>query len=294
MQANVIAVIFDYDDTLVPDSTTYLLRKKKIDVKKFWERDFKKLVSQHYDPPHAYLKLILDNVGNGKKLQGLSNNELRKIGKEVETTLYPGFKSLISDLKKTVADYDRQNGIAVKIEFFVISGGLEEVIKGNKFICDNFSGIYGCRLGNDANDNSKPLTTIKRTITFTEKTKFIFEINKGISQSDSDADPSAVNAEVEEKERTVLFKNMIYVGDGLTDIPCFSLLGKNGGSCFAVKHMNRSLSERLKIYREIIKTKRTYNQAPPNYRKDQLLGDNLRLAVMSLCQDIVLAKHKAK
>jgi hypothetical protein len=71
-----LALIFDFDDTLVPDSTTLLLEHYKIDPKRFWLQDAKRLVESGYDPAHAYLKLLLDNIGHGRRLGNLTNRGL--------------------------------------------------------------------------------------------------------------------------------------------------------------------------------------------------------------------------
>src|SRR5947207_2162139 len=81
---------------------------------------------------------------------------------------------------------------------------------------------------------SRVLATIKRAVTFTEKTRFLFEIQKGITPQQTAKDPYLVNKDVPATDRRVPFSNMIYVGDGLTDIPCFSLIGHNRGRAFAV------------------------------------------------------------
>ncbi|MBI2811978.1 MAG: hypothetical protein HYX67_14270 [Candidatus Melainabacteria bacterium] len=67
-----VAVIFDFDETLMPDSTSALLAKHGIDVEKFWTEQAKALIDQGYDQAHAYLRLILENVGPGKPLGNLT------------------------------------------------------------------------------------------------------------------------------------------------------------------------------------------------------------------------------
>jgi len=87
---SIIVLIFDYDDTLVPDSTTQLLEKYKIDTEKFWGEDFKKLIQAGFDPTFAMLKLIFENIGKDKPLGLLTNSDLRKIDKEISQTQFPG------------------------------------------------------------------------------------------------------------------------------------------------------------------------------------------------------------
>ena len=72
-----LQVIFDFDDTLVPDSTTTLLHEHGIETDYFWSVQAKELISQGYDQPFAYLKLIFDNIGADKPLGNLTNRNLR-------------------------------------------------------------------------------------------------------------------------------------------------------------------------------------------------------------------------
>lgn len=283
---SIIALIFDYDDTIVPDSTTQLLKHFNINPNKFWKEEIKNLVEEGYEPVLAVLKSLLDKIGGNKPFGLLTNKKLRKIGAEIAKTQYSGFEELIKDSREIV---NKQRDI--NIEFYVISGGLEEIIRGNKFIIDNFSGIYGCRITGE-NKNSE-LKYIKRAITFTEKTRYLFEINKGISQSVSNGDPSAVNQVIDEKNRPIPFENMIYVGDGLTDIPCFSLIEKNNGMAFGVLHKNRDFSAKLYFYNQVLKTKRVISTNSPLYSKDDDLGELIRCAIASICSKIILNRNKA-
>jgi hypothetical protein len=128
----VLAVIFDYDDTLVPDSTTALLAKFGIDTNKFWKKDSKALVQQGYDPALAYLRLLLDNVGSGKPLRQLSVSDLRTFGASLASKVFPGLPGLFDDLRKIVTKYS-----GIEIKFFVISGGLRGQVWT---LLDNFDG----------------------------------------------------------------------------------------------------------------------------------------------------------
>lgn len=157
-----IAVVFDFDDTLLPDSTTSLLEAHGIDPKIFWGVKTKELVLSGYDPTLAYLKLILDNVGKGKPFGSLTNKNLRKFGATLEKKFFPGVSTLFGDLQRIVGKFQD-----IHIEFYIVSGGLQEVILGSKLVQKHFSGVYGCKLTGDTEDG--PLKYIKRCITFTEK-----------------------------------------------------------------------------------------------------------------------------
>ena len=90
----ILALIFDFDDTLVPDSTTQLLLQHGIDPQQFWGRDAKNLVQSGYDPALAYLKLLLDNIGPGKPLGDLTNEGLGKFGAQLDRKYFPGIPRL--------------------------------------------------------------------------------------------------------------------------------------------------------------------------------------------------------
>ncbi len=264
----ILGLIFDFDDTLVPDSTTKLLEEHGIDAKKFWTNDVAALVATGFDPAHAYLKLVLDNIGPNKPLGALTNQKLRGFSRKLDPLFFQGLDTFFDDLRNLVKEFPD-----ISIEFYIISGGLQEIVEGCELVGKNFSAVYGCQLVGDTEDGM--LKHIKRCITFTEKTRFLFEINKGIRPEDAKKNPLAVNKDVKEDKRRIPLKNMIYAGDGLTDIPCFSLLNRNGGSTYGVFHKQsakRALSE-------LLKTDRVMSLYTPKFGPDDDLGIILRTQV---------------
>lgn len=209
---NVVAVVFDFDDTLTDDSTTKLLENHGIDASDFWKRRAAEMLRDGWDPTLAYLKLILDEVGPGKPLGNLTNARLREFGGALK--IYPGVATLFKDLKKIAAQHPLSNPV---VEFYVISGGLEEIIRGSK-IAPNLNGIWGNRFSEDPKTGR--IAHVKNVVTFTEKTKHLFEINNGIVEK-SRREHYAVNQHIDQAKRRVPFRNMIYVGDGLTDVRAF-------------------------------------------------------------------------
>ncbi|MEX2315551.1 MAG: hypothetical protein WD669_00250 [Pirellulales bacterium] len=282
---NVIAVIFDFDDTLTDDSTTQLLRTYRIDTDEFWGVKQKRLVDDGWDPTLAYLSLMLEHVGDGKQLGKLSNARLREFGASLQ--FYPGLPDLFSELKAITTDFRLSNP---KVEFYIISGGLEEVIRGSA-IAAHMDGIYGCRF---AENSSGVVSAIKNVISFTEKTRFIFEINKGIGAdgNDSRAKPYNVNLSYTPEARRVPLANMIYVGDGLTDVPCFSLIEGSGGNGFGVFDAEGA-GKAKKAWQQLLAPKRTRSLNSPKYRATDDLGAILRMAVTAMCAKIDLKCKQA-
>jgi phosphoserine phosphatase len=205
---NVIALIFDFDDTLTDDSTTRLVEMHGIDSMDFWSRRVAELVRDGWDNALAYLNLILDETAPGRPLENLTNRKLHELGAGL--TFYNGLPQLFYDLQ-TIASEHRIARPAV--EFYVISGGLEEVIKGSS-IAKYFSGTWGSCF----EESNGCVRRIRNAISFTGKTKYIYAINKGIAD-EVRRHQYAVNQMVRAEDRRIPMSNMIYVGDGLTDVP---------------------------------------------------------------------------
>jgi 2-hydroxy-3-keto-5-methylthiopentenyl-1-phosphate phosphatase len=281
-----LAVIFDFDDTLVPDTTTQLLQKYKINPENFWSKEVKALIDTGYDPTLAYLNKFLENVGKDKPFGKLTNEDLHNFGKTLDDKFFSGLPQIFDDLKEIVKNYKD-----IDIEFYIISGGLQEIIKGSKIVQDNFTSVYGCELDEDSEFGH--LKYIKRAISFTEKTRYIFEINKGITPDEVNIKPFLVNKDIPITSRRIPIENMIYVGDGLTDIPCFSLIMKGNGIAFGVLDPSKTKSAKQALQEYII-THRVVSVHAPNYLEDVELGSLIRATVTSRCTTISLRRREAE
>lgn len=272
MPQNVIAVVFDFDDTLTDDSTTKLLEIHGIDPSDFWQNLMKQRTDAGWDPPLAYLTWILENVGADKRFGMLTNDKLRAFGASLQ--FYSGIPDLFADLK---AITDEHPLTRPAVEFYIVSGGLEEIIRGSS-IARFFTGIWGCTFA----EENGAVRHIKNSITFTEKTKALFAINKGITDAETRKHPYAVNEDRRPENRRIPFANMIYLGDGLTDVPCFSLLNHFGGTSFGIFDPKKMGSPK-KAWEKLIAPKRVTSVHSPRYGKDEDLGALLRAAVKQIC-----------
>jgi phosphoserine phosphatase len=276
---NVLAIVFDFDDTLAPDSTTKLLQHHGIDPDKFWKEDTPALVKQGYDPAIAWLNLLLDCVGPDKPLGNLTNQALREFGASLDDDYFPGLPELFDDLQREVAE-ERD----ISIEFYIVSGGLRELLLGSAIVQRYFQGVYASELG-EGQDGL--LRYIKRCVTFTEKTRYLFEINKGIPPDESRENPLLVNKDVPPDQRRVPFEDMIYVGDGLTDIPCFSLLQKSGGTTFGVFDPVTTAKAK-RAFLELLQPRRVVSIHAPKFGPTDDLGALLRVAIAERIASIKL------
>ncbi len=279
---NTIALIFDFDDTLTDDSTTSLLSRHGVDVDEFWKKRMPSLVLAGWDPTLAYLNMILDLVGDGCPLGKLSNAKLREFGGQLQ--FYEGLPEIFADLDGLVKEHRISHP---SIEYYIISGGLEEIIRGSS-IAGYFHGIWGCRFS----ENSEGIISrVMNCISFTEKTKYIFHINKGLDASARER-PYDVNRATPLDQRRIPLSNMIYVGDGLTDVPCFSLLEKSGGRGFGVFDPTKEGSPK-KAWESLAAPHRVVSLNSPKYGETEDLGALLRVAVNQICVNLDLRSQMA-
>lgn len=188
------------------------------------------LVRQGWDPSLAYMKRILDLMDEGA-LPELTNKGLRDFGNQLRP--YPGIPEMFEELRELVNRVPFFKDKGIKIEYYVISGGLEEIIRASKIQGNgNLRDFWGCNF--HADPNTGKLSFPRTSMSFTEKTRCLFQINKGFVGPRYRGKPGKVNEPMPEQKRPIPFSNMIYLGDGLTDIACMRVLEKFGGKCFGV------------------------------------------------------------
>jgi phosphoserine phosphatase len=285
---DIIALIFDFDDTLVPDSTSSLLEEYGLDPEKFWNEEVKGLVNVGYEPTHAFLANFLKHCKPREKLDGLGEDDLSKFGNKISKNFFKGFPKILDKLTSIVNGYP-----GIKLEFYIISGGLQKIIEGTS-VAKKFNAIYACELDHDGDR----FNYIKRTVTFTEKTRYVFEINKGIKHPETLKHPYLVNEYKPHPKRRVPFENMIYVGDSRTDIPCFSLIlngesgSGSGGYAYAVFDPADVKSAASK-FKDFIAQKRANVQTQPTNYEEDAFGATLKLAIQQNCAKIMAKQSNA-
>jgi len=224
---NVIAIICDCDGTLCPDTSDKLVREMGLDSVAFWQRDVPKQVEDGWDHTLAYLNKLLD-LTNGRLIDSLSRSKLEDVGRGIE--FFPGVLDFVQRIRNKISEDTDYSEANIGVEWYIVSSGIEEVMKASA-IGTLADAIFGCAF---AFDDSDRILAVKRSVTFTEKTKYVYAINKGISGSELHRMPYRVNDAMKEEDRRVPFEHMIYIGDGPSDIPCFSMIRRLGGSAIGV------------------------------------------------------------
>ncbi len=221
MPQDVIAIICDCDGTLCPDTTDRLVRNMGLESGDFWLRA-NGLVSEGWDPPLAYMNRLLEE-SRQPHVKSLSMEVIKETGGGVQ--FYPGALEFIPRLQDSIAGHAEYREAGIAIEWYIVSAGIESVLRATRLpelAKDIFAGDFDY-------DPEGHAVAVKRAVTFTEKTKFIYAINKGISGEELRRNPYRVNDAMKPEERRVPFEQMIYLGDGPSDIPCFSMIRYQGG-----------------------------------------------------------------
>lgn len=275
---NIIAVVFDFDDTLGPDSTSALLESLRVEVPSFWE-SVEDMYLEQWDPVLAYLYKMIELSKSSPSDKKITQELLQEWGKKL--TLYNGVEDIFSHLREIVSNASSQ----IELEFYIISSGLEEVLRSS-VISHNFKDIWGCGFNYDAKG---AISFPKRIVNFTDKTRYLYQITKGLIGTEFRQKPFEVNRKFSASEIRIPFDQMIFVGDGFNDIPCFSLLGKEGGVPLAVCD-----PESRKTWGKawgFMEDKRVTHWAMANYQKGSTLHGSLCMAVEALVKRIEIQSH---
>lgn len=241
---NIVACIWDFDKTLIPGYMQWpIFEHYGVDEKRFWQEvnqlpELYRKQGQQVSADIMYLNHILTYVRHGK-FPNLNNGLLRKLGGKLE--FYQGLPDFFEKLKQIPQSNARYARYEIKLEHYIISTGLAEMIRGSR-IARHVEAIYGCELienplppefGKQPEfeiEGPREVAQIGQLVDNTQKTRYIFEINKGTNKIET----IDVNSRVAPEDRRVPIRNMIYVADGPSDVPVFSVVRKHGGKAYAV------------------------------------------------------------
>jgi hypothetical protein len=185
---------------------------------------------------------------------------------------FPGVEKFFGRITKFVA---KESGSKAKVRHYIISSGLKEILNKIK-IKRLFHKIFACEYHYDQYD--APLYP-KLVVTDTVKTQFLFRINKGREQLSE-----SINEFMSEGDRPIPFSNIIYIGDGLTDVPCMTVTTKNGGYAIAV--FNHKHRKSLHTCKELFRNNRVDYIAKADYRRGKELDKYIKIILKSIIQGL--------
>ncbi len=219
----IAAIMYDFDRTLCTrDMQDYsFIPSLGLTEREFWDYTNTLGVNEHMDSVLAYMYAMV-KIARDKNIP-LKRESLVKMGGSVE--LFDGVEGWFDRINRFGLEW------GMKIEHYVISSGMKEIIQGTK-ISDCFKSIFACEFLYDEEGSA---AWPKTSVNYTNKTQFVYRINKGVLDVSNDVD---LNRSMPDDSKRVPFCNMIYIGDGLSDVPCMKMMKAYGGYSIAV-YQNR-------------------------------------------------------
>ena len=218
MSKPIVAIMYDFDKTLCTrDMQEYtFIPSVGMEAGEFWGHTSVMAAEETMDSILTYMYCMVEKAqqtGNP-----LTRESMVACGKDIE--YHPGVENWFERINR----YGQEAG--VQVEHYVLSSGLKEIIEGTS-IAQYFKRIYACEF---LYKNGQAIWP-KMAVNYTNKTQFVYRINKGVLDINNDAD---LNNSRPDSEKRVFFSNMIYIGDGLTDVPCMKLVKQSGGHSIAI------------------------------------------------------------
>lgn len=267
----ILAICYDFDKTLSPTDMQAqgFIQSLGQEVEKFWNESNKLANDNEMDQNLAWMYMMTkDSIG----IHIINKKTLMQYGSKVE--LFPGVDTWFKRINK----YGQKKNI--KVEHYIISSGLKEMIEGTK-VAQYFKKIYASSF---YFDDKNVAVWPAQCINYTNKTQFLFRIKKGALEIN---DPK-VNDYLSEDQNRVPFRNMVYIGDSDTDIPCMKLVSKNGGYSIGV-YGKESKNKVFKMMEE----KRIKYFVEADYSKDSDLEKLIKNIIdRTAANEVLETKHQ--
>lgn len=270
----IIALMYDFDKTLcTTDMQAYtFIPNLGMSANEFWAKASDLAEKHKMDRILAYMYLMLDEAHIHRK--PIRRSDFVALGKDLE--LYPGVAEWFSRINR----FGKEQGVTIK--HYIISSGLREIIEGSS-IYKEFDDVFA---GEFLYDENGVACWPKNVVNYTTKTQFLFRINKGVLDISNDDD---LNRFTPEEDRPVPFRNMIYIGDGLTDVPCMKLVKVNGGCSIAVYQKGKQAK-----VKDLILDQRVNFIEPADYSEDSQLDQITKDIIVKMAGVERLMEHTRK
>lgn len=274
---NIIAIVYDFDGTLTPQPMQEYTVFPEIGLRgrRFWNKVKRERKKTYSDEIATYMRLMIEDCHNANF--PLTKRVLNGLARKIR--YFNGVKSYFNRINRYVRA--RTNGEII-LRHYIISSGLREIIDKTA-IRPYFHNIFASEYHYD--EYGKPVF-VKLIINDTMKTQYIFRINKGIEDLNK-----SINNYLPEQKRAIPFQNIIYIGDGLTDVPCMTVTKKNGGSAIAV---HKSTKESLETCTKLLAAKRVDFIAKANYNEDSELDRAIKLLLEMKFQGIYYGRESVR
>ena len=267
----IVAIIYDFDKTLCDkDMQEYsFIPNLGMNPDAFWKLTNEFVKQEKMDKILGCMYMMLNEAKKHNKV--ITKEYLSSLGNDIN--FFPGILTWF----ERINEYGKSFGL--KIEHYIISSGLREIIKGTK-ISKYFKEVYACSF---LYDDKGEVVWPKMSVNYTTKVQFLSRINKGVLDISNDYE---LNMKMLDEDRRISTKNMIYLGDGLTDIPSMRMTRENGGYAIAVYQ-----NDDKRIANNLLSDNRIDFYAKANYEEnseiDRLIKNILAsIAIKSRLKDL--------
>ena len=265
----VVAIMYDFDKTLCgKDMQDYsFIPSIGMNSSEFWQEANKLATKTNMDKILAYMYLMIKTAK--KNDVPITREAFTKLGEEV--VLLKGVKGWFERINAYGKVYD------VEIEHYILSSGLSEIIEGTP-IAKHFKRIYACQFHYNERGNAD---WPQQAVNYTTKTQFLFRISKGVLDV---MDDFTLNSSISEEDRRIPYHNMIYIGDGLTDVPCMRLVKERGGESIAIYHRNEK-----QVVNKLLREGRVNYTCPADYTNGSMLDSIVKKIIqkMAISQELI-------
>ena len=269
---NTVAIIYDFDGTLTPQPMQEytILPKLGVPPAKFWSMVKQEAEKTGGDEMLTYMRLLIKTLES--KEGHLTQKDLRGLGANIQ--YFAGVESWFGRIARYV---QRRGEGKVRLENYIISAGQKEILEGVS-IRKHFTRIFASEYFFDHHDRAIwPNILINDTI----KTQYIFRINKGLE--------APINEYMPEGQRRIPFANIVYVGDGMTDVPGMTVTKKNGGHAIAV-HRPR-VRKSITTCKTLLQAGRIDFYAPADYSPGRVLEKRVKLILDQIIAGILYKRE---
>jgi len=267
---NTIALVYDFDGTLSPQPMQEYTVLPKIGVEpaKFWALVNREARETESDPMLVYMRHILEALE--RERVDVKRGDFAAMARAIQ--YFPGVEKWFGRMNAYVR---RRSQGRVKLHHYLISAGQKEILEGAS-IRKHFRQVYA----SEYHFNHHGIATFpKLLVTDTTKTQFLFRINKG-----KESIVDSINEHMPEDERPIPFPNMIYVGDGMTDVPSMALTKRSGGHTVAVYDARKDKGKATCI--KLLEAGRADFIAEADYRDGSKLSKRVEILLDAIVADV--------
>ena len=286
-QRKVIAIAYDFDGTLSPQPMQEytVLPALNLTPGDFWEEVNRQAQADHAEKMLTYMRLLLEK----SKAKGLplTRKHFHAMGGKID--YFPGVESCDGQESwfHRINDFVRNESRGtIETRHYIISAGLLELLEGTRIVqAGHFARVYASEYHYD---EYKSPSFPKVLVTDTTKTQYLFRINKGREDINQN-----INEHMPEKRRPIPFSNILYVGDGETDIPSMTVTRDNGGHALAVyREKKADAGKTFETCRRLLKDDRVDLIAPADFRAASVLENRMRQLLRTVCQDMLWQEQR--